>query len=65
MRLRPLCGLGLASVLLSGCASTVGEREYACEGMPSRPLCLSMSEIYTLTNGAGPLPAELPRNEDR
>jgi len=43
----------------------MGEREYTCPGMPSKPLCLSTSEVYALTNGAGPPPAEMPREERR
>ena len=50
----------LAPLSLAGCA-TLGEGEFACPGYPGRPLCLPTSEIYRLTNGSGPPPAELPR----
>ena len=50
----------LAPLSLVGCA-TLGEGEFACPGYPGRPLCLPTSEIYRLTNGSGPPPAELPR----
>ena len=47
--------LGLAVVALGGCASD--NATFACPGFPSRPLCLPTSEIYRLTDGAGPPPA--------
>jgi hypothetical protein len=50
----------LAPLSLPGCA-TLGEGEFACPGYPGRPLCLPTSEIYRLTNGSGPPPADLPR----
>ncbi|WP_295443018.1 conjugal transfer protein TraV [uncultured Thiodictyon sp.] len=40
---------------LPGCASD--NAQFACPGFPSRPLCLPTSEIYRLTDGAGPPPA--------
>ncbi|MBK5968400.1 MULTISPECIES: conjugal transfer protein TraV [Thiorhodovibrio] len=43
---------------LTGCAGGLGTKEYACEGLPSRPLCLSTADIYALTDGDGPPPAE-------
>jgi hypothetical protein len=50
-----LCGVLLTA---SGCAGGPGARGYACEGLPSRPLCLSTAEIYALTDHPGPPPAE-------
>lgn len=46
------------ALALSGCASGLGATRYACEGRPSQPLCLSTAEIYALTDGDGPPPAE-------
>jgi hypothetical protein len=66
--------LALASILagaLSGCAG-LGQSDFACPGYPSRPLCLSTSEVYWLTDGDAlpqatvrprPIP-EAPRLED-
>ncbi|MFE8034497.1 conjugal transfer protein TraV [Thiohalocapsa marina] len=55
----------IVTTALSGCAGGLGgQKRYACEGLPSRPLCLSTSEVYALTNHAGPPPAErLARQE--
>ena len=65
--LQPVCGLGLLSAVLvitSGCASPLGRPQFACEGRPSRPLCLSVTEVYQRTEGQGPPPAErLTRQE--
>jgi hypothetical protein len=38
------------SLLLAGCAG-IGKQDFACPGQPSRPLCLSTSEVYRLTEG--------------
>ena len=34
---------------LTGCAG-IGKQDFACPGQPSRPLCLSTSEVYGLTD---------------
>ena len=34
---------------LTGCAG-IGKQDFACPGQPSRPLCLSTSEVYRLTD---------------
>jgi hypothetical protein len=34
---------------LAGCAG-IGKQHFACPGQPSRPLCLSASEVYRLTD---------------
>ena len=47
--------LGLTVAALVDCASD--NATFACPGFPSRPLCLPTSEIYRLTDGAGPPPA--------
>jgi hypothetical protein len=60
--LQPVCGLSLLSAVMlitSGCASPLGRPQFACEGLPSRPLCLSVTEVYQRTEGQGPPPAEL------
>ena len=44
---------------LSGCAG-MGKQEFACPGQPSRPLCLSASEVYQLTDDDR-LPQPRPR----
>jgi uncharacterized protein YceK len=57
---------------LSGCAG-VGKQDFACPGYPSKPLCLSTSEVYRLTDGSAlPQPAvkrppieDAPRVEDQ
>ena len=54
-----------AAISALGCASPLGRPHYACEGMPGRPLCLSVVEVYQRTEGNGPPPAEvLAREED-
>jgi hypothetical protein len=35
---------------LSGCAG-IGKQDFACPGYPSKPLCMSTSEVYRLTDG--------------
>jgi hypothetical protein len=37
---------------LQGCAG-IGSQDFACPGHPSKPLCLSTSEVYRLTGGYG------------
>jgi hypothetical protein len=54
-----LPALVLAMTLTSGCASPLGRPHFACEGLPSRPLCLSVTEVYQRTEGQGPPPAEV------
>jgi len=46
--------LGVASVVaLTGCSSLVGgESEYGCKGMPDAVTCMSMGEVYELTDGS-------------
>jgi len=56
---------------LAGCAG-IGKQDFACPGYPSKPLCMSTSEVYRLTDGSTlPQPAEkrppindAPRLED-
>jgi len=36
---------------LSGCAG-IGKQDFACPGYPSKPLCLSTSEVYRMTDGS-------------
>jgi hypothetical protein len=43
---------------LNGCAG-VGKQDFACPGHPSKPLCLSASEVYRLTDD-GQLPQVRP-----
>ena len=50
--MRPAHTLTLTLLLtgtLTGCAS-IGKQDFACPGQPSRPLCLSTSEVYRLTD---------------
>ena len=37
--------------ILSGCAG-IGKQDFACPGYPSKPLCMSTSEVYRLTDGS-------------
>jgi hypothetical protein len=37
---------------LQGCAG-IGKQDFACPGHPSKPLCLSTSEVYRMTDGYG------------
>ena len=56
---------------ITGCAG-IGKQDFACPGQPSRPLCLSTSEVYRLTDNDRLLPLrarppfghEAPRIED-
>lgn len=48
----------IASVLLTGCASTwnVGESEFDCTGDPVDPSCMSARQVYNATNdGKSPI----------
>jgi hypothetical protein len=50
--MRPAHALILTLLLtgtLTGCAG-IGKQDFACPGQPSRPLCLSTSEVYRLTD---------------
>jgi len=49
----------LVTGTLTGCAG-IGKQEFACPGQPSRPLCLSASEVYRLTDDDR-LPQPRPR----
>ena len=49
----------LVAGTLSGCAG-IGKQDFACPGLPSRPLCLSASEVYQLTDDDR-LPQPRPR----
>jgi hypothetical protein len=72
--MRPAHALTLAltlSATLTGCAG-IGKQDFACPGKPSRPLCLSTSEVYRLTDDdrlpplrpRPPFGHEAPRIED-
>jgi hypothetical protein len=56
--------LGFLALAATGCAGGLGAKRYACDGLPSRPLCLSTSEVYHLTEHDGPPPAEMPEPEE-
>jgi hypothetical protein len=50
--MRPIQAMTLALTLtatLTGCAG-VGKQDFACPGYPGKPLCLSASEVYRLTD---------------
>ena len=50
--MRPIHATTLALTLtatLTGCAG-VGKQDFACPGYPGKPLCLSASEVYRLTD---------------
>ena len=52
MRTTDTIALTLTLVLagtLQGCAG-IGKQDFACPGRPSKPLCLSTSEVYRLTD---------------
>jgi hypothetical protein len=51
--------LSALALLTSACASPLGRPHFACEGLPSRPLCLSVTEVYQRTDRQGPPPAEV------
>ena len=53
-----------AAISAAGCASPLGRPHYACEGMPGRPLCLSVVEVYQRTEGNGPPPVEVLAREE-
>ena len=72
--MRPTQTIVLSLVLtgtLNGCAG-VGKQDFACPGYPGKPLCLSASDVYRLTDGdrmpqARPAPRwrnDAPRIED-
>lgn len=54
-----VAALLLIILLTAGC--TMGNSEFACTGVPSRPLCLSAKQIYRLSESDGPPPASEPR----
>jgi hypothetical protein len=56
--------LGFLVLAATGCAGGLGAKRYACDGLPSRPLCLSTAEVYHLTEHDGPPPAERPEPEE-
>jgi hypothetical protein len=56
-----LCVLTLTA---TGCAGSLGAKRCACDGLPSRPLCLCTAAIYHLTEHDGPPPAEPPVSEE-
>lgn len=58
-----LSALCILALTVSGCAGGLGAKRYACDGLPSRPLCLSTAELYALTDHDGPPPAERPGPE--
>ena len=63
--MRPAHTLTLTLLLtgtLTGCAG-IGTQDFACPGHPGQPLCLPTSEVYRLTNGSGPPPAAMQREE--
>jgi len=57
---------------LSGCAG-IGKQDFSCPGYPSKPLCMSTSEVYRLTDGSArsqaavkrPPIEDAPRMEDQ
>jgi hypothetical protein len=71
--MRPAQTIVLTLVLtatLNGCAG-VGKQDFACPGDPGKPLCLSASEVYRLTESdrlsrPSPRPrmSDVPRIED-
>jgi len=62
----------LVTGTLPGCAG-IGKQDFACPGYPSKPLCMSTSEVYRLTDGSAlpqatvrrPPIADAPRLEDQ
>jgi hypothetical protein len=62
---RALMLLLLLTGSLAGCAG-IGKQDFACPGYPSKPLCMSTSEVYRLTEGyAFPqTPAKRPPIDD-
>jgi hypothetical protein len=62
-RLSIAAGSGMLLLALSGC-SGMGSKDFSCPGYPGKPLCLSASEIYRLTDGSGPPPAAMTREEN-
>lgn len=49
-----------ASVVLTGCASSlgVGESEFGCKGLPEGVSCMSARNVYQLTEQPGPVRAD-------
>jgi hypothetical protein len=41
----------LVTGILPSCAG-IGKQDFACPGYPSKPLCMSTSEVYRLTDGS-------------
>jgi hypothetical protein len=64
-RIAATAALCLLALTATGCAGGLGSKRYACDGLPSRPLCLSTAEIYDLTERRGPPPAELPAPKEK
>lgn len=65
MRRTILIAALLTTTITGGCAGGLGGgKHYACEGLPSRPLCLSTSAVYALTSRSGPPPAEVLARRD-
>jgi hypothetical protein len=61
--MRPTHALTLSLLLtgtLPGCAG-IGKQDFACPGYPSKPLCMSTSEVYRLTDGSALPQATLRR----
>jgi hypothetical protein len=56
------CALAVTLIAMTGC-SGMGSKDFACPGYPGQPLCLPTSEVYRLTNGSGPPPAAMQREE--
>jgi hypothetical protein len=62
----------LLTGIFSGCAG-IGKQDFACPGYPSKPLCMSTSEVYRLTDGSAlpqaavkqPPITDTPRLEDQ
>jgi hypothetical protein len=66
MRFAILIATVFATTATGGCAGGLGGgKRYACEGLPSRPLCLATSEVYALTNRAGRPSAEVRAPRDQ
>ena len=73
MRATPALMLALLLTgTLPGCAG-IGKQDFACPGYPSKPLCMSTSEVYRLTDGSAlpqaavkrPPITDAPRLEDQ
>ena len=73
MRSAPVLAMTLLLTgTLPGCAG-IGKQDFACPGYPSKPLCMSTSEVYRLTDGSAlpqatvkrPPIGDAPRLEDQ